>query len=103
MFGQTGKSKDLQKICRINLNFWDRQILEDPGQTVQGDLVWTCFLSVKVVTEWKKVQIRYYTFTSKVFITIHAYIILTHKTPLLYSKTGVYMGIHYFSYFGKKT
>ena len=24
------------------------------------------------------------------------------KTPLLYSKTGVYSGIHYFSYFAKK-
>ena len=29
----------------------------------------------------------------------HAYIILTPQTPLLYSKTGVYRGIHYFSYF----
>ena len=27
----------------------------------------------------------------------HAYVILTpHKTPLLYSKTGVYRGMHYF-------
>ena len=32
-----------------------------------------------------------------------AYIILTpFKTPLLYSKTGVYRGIHYFSYFCSK-
>ena len=29
----------------------------------------------------------------------HAYIILTPWTPLLYSKTGVYRGIHYFSYY----
>ena len=29
----------------------------------------------------------------------HTYIILT---PLLYSKTGVYWGIHYFSYFCSK-
>ena len=33
----------------------------------------------------------------------HAYIILTPLTPLLYSKTGVYGGIHYFSYFCSKT
>ena len=33
----------------------------------------------------------------------HAYIILTPlKPPLLYSKTGVYSGIHYFSYFCSK-
>ena len=25
------------------------------------------------------------------------------QIPLLYSKTGVYRGIHYFSYFAKKT
>ena len=29
----------------------------------------------------------------------HAYIILTPLNPLLYSKTGVYRGIHYFSCF----
>ena len=29
----------------------------------------------------------------------HAYIILTPYTPLLYSKTGVYKGIYYFSNF----
>ena len=33
----------------------------------------------------------------------HTHIILTPKTPLLYSKTGVYRGIHYFSYFCSKT
>ena len=33
----------------------------------------------------------------------HAYIILTHLTPLLCSKTEVYKGIHYFSYFCSKT
>ena len=33
----------------------------------------------------------------------HAYIILTPLTRLLYSKTGVYRGIHYFSYFCSKT
>ena len=32
----------------------------------------------------------------------HAYIILTPLNPLLYSKTGVYRGIHYFSYFCSK-
>ena len=32
----------------------------------------------------------------------HTYIILTPETPLLYSKTGVYRGIHYFSYFCSK-
>ena len=33
----------------------------------------------------------------------HAWIILTPLTPLLYCKTGVYRGIHYFSYFCSKT
>ena len=33
----------------------------------------------------------------------YAYIILTPLNPLLYSKTGVYRGIHYFSYFCSKT
>ena len=33
----------------------------------------------------------------------HAYIILTPLNPILYSKTGVYRGIHYFSYFRSKT
>ena len=32
----------------------------------------------------------------------HAFIILTPLNPLLYSKTGVYRGIHYFSYVAKK-
>ena len=32
----------------------------------------------------------------------HGYIILTPLIPLLYSKTGVYRGIHYFSYFAQK-
>ena len=32
----------------------------------------------------------------------HAYIFLTPQTPLLYSKTGVYRGIHYFSYICSK-
>ena len=32
----------------------------------------------------------------------HAYIMLTPETPLLYSKTGVYRGIHYFSCFFSK-
>ena len=32
----------------------------------------------------------------------HAYIILTPLNPLLYSKTEVYRGIHYFSYFAQK-
>ena len=32
----------------------------------------------------------------------HAYIILTPLNPLLYSKTEVYRGIHYFSYFCSK-
>ena len=32
----------------------------------------------------------------------HTYIILTPLNPLLYSKTGVYRGIHYFSYFCSK-
>ena len=31
----------------------------------------------------------------------HAYIILTPLDLLLYSKTGVFRGIHYFSYFVK--
>ena len=31
----------------------------------------------------------------------HAYIILTPLNPLLYSKTGVYRGIHYFFYSAK--
>ena len=33
----------------------------------------------------------------------HVHIILTSLNPLLYSKTGVYRGIHYFSYFCSKT
>ena len=33
----------------------------------------------------------------------HTYIILTPLNPTLYSKTGVYRGIHYFSYFCSKT
>ena len=33
----------------------------------------------------------------------HAYIILTPLNPTLYSKTGVYRDIHYFSYFCSKT
>ena len=33
----------------------------------------------------------------------HAYIILIPYTPLLYSKTVVYRGMHYFSYFCSKT
>ena len=37
-------------------------------------------------------------FTSKKY----AYIILTPLNPLLYSETGVYWGIHYFSYFARK-
>ena len=32
----------------------------------------------------------------------HSYIILTPLNPFLYSKTGVYRGIHYFSYFCSK-
>ena len=32
----------------------------------------------------------------------HAYIILTPLKPILYSKIGVYRGIHYFSYFCSK-
>ena len=32
----------------------------------------------------------------------HAFIILTPLNPTLYSKTGVYRGIHYFSYFCSK-
>ena len=32
----------------------------------------------------------------------HVYIILTPLNPTFYSKTGVYSGIHYFSYFVKK-
>ena len=31
----------------------------------------------------------------------HAYIIMTLLNPTLNSKTGVYRGIHYFSYFAK--
>ena len=30
------------------------------------------------------------------------YIILTPLNPTLYSKTGVYRGMHYFSYFSSK-
>ena len=33
----------------------------------------------------------------------HAYIMLTHLNPLLYSKNGVYRDIDYFSYFCTKT
>ena len=33
----------------------------------------------------------------------HAYIILTPLNPTFNSKTGVYRGIHYFSYFCSKT
>ena len=33
----------------------------------------------------------------------HVYITLTNLNPLLDSKTGVYRGIHYFSYFCSKT
>ena len=33
----------------------------------------------------------------------HTYIFWPSQTPLLYSKTGVYRGIHYFSYFWSKT
>ena len=33
----------------------------------------------------------------------HTYIILTPLNPTLYGKTGVYRGIHYFSYFCTKT
>ena len=33
----------------------------------------------------------------------HAYIMLTPLNSTLYSKTGVYRGIHYFSYFFSKT
>ena len=32
----------------------------------------------------------------------HTYLILTPLKPILYSKTGVYRGIHYFSYFCSK-
>ena len=31
----------------------------------------------------------------------HAHVILTPLNPILYSKAGVYRGIHYFSYFAK--
>ena len=49
----------------------------------------------------EKRNTRYY--KSRLPSRNYIYIILTTLNPLLYSKTGVYMGIHYFSYFCSKT
>ena len=63
---------------------------------------WKRYLSGQVIT-----LVIYYTWALKKSVSEplrkHAYIVLTPLNPLLYSETGVYRGIHHFSYFCSKT
>ena len=63
--------------------------------------------NTKLVTTQLLLSWRYYAgvmlIYSSTFIRKHAYIILIPLNSILYSKTGVYWGIHNFSHFCLKT
>ena len=60
----------------------------------------TCILSVKLIRKNVFGSVEYETGHSISYK--HACIMLTPLNPTLYSKTGVYRGIHYFSFFCSK-
>ena len=101
--GCTQPMQRCSKETKIKSNYFSLHLLddhnarEDPKSTSTTDLsivdsntstFLTCPFPIKVESSSSRK---------------HAYIILTPLTPLLYSKTGVYRGIHYCSYFCSKT
>ena len=95
-------TSDFMKVCRLWVPFESNFTCTIRENACAFDEIPMNSSTILPCYEQNQIFFFFFFFVLLVASRKHAYIILTPFNPLLCSKTGVYRGIHYFSYFCSK-